>query len=190
MGGVRGGGARPPGEGPTLLTQTAVGSDYMLRSSDLVSVTVFQEPDLAVQDRVAADGTINVPLIGRVPVVGRTATAAADIVRQRLDAEYIVHPQVSVTVVEYTKQFFTLLGQVTSPGAYALPPNGHLPLMQAIGQAGGFTRIANASKITVKRTANGRETILKVDGKRLASSESQPFDVLPGDVITIGESMF
>ena len=64
-------------------------------------------------------------------------------------------------------------------------------MLQAIGRGGGYTRIANASSVTIKRQAGGRETLLKVNAKALAKeTNAQPFLILPGDTITVGESIF
>ncbi len=53
------------------------------------------------------------------------------------------------------------------------------------------TRIADPGKITVKRTSNGKDAVLKVNGKRMASGgEDVNFEVKPGDIITVGESIF
>lgn len=170
---------------------SSVGGDYVLRSNDLIAVTVFGEPDLAAQDRLSADGSVMLPLLGRVKISGRTAAGAAETIRQMLAADYLVSPQVNVSVVEHTKDYFTILGQVSSPGAYVLPPTGKLPFLQAIGMAGGFTRIASQSKITVKRKVSGREQVIKVDGKKLANDRNEAsFEILPGDVIIVGESLF
>jgi polysaccharide export outer membrane protein len=64
-------------------------------------------------------------------------------------------------------------------------------LLQAIGMAGGYTRIADPGKITLKRTVNGKEGVFKLNAKRMASGDAtSEFEVLPGDVITVGESLF
>lgn len=169
----------------------ATGGDYVLRSNDVVSVIVFGEPDLECIDRIAADGTISMPLVGRLKIGGKTPVGASDIIRAALQADYLVNPQVSLAVTEATKQYYTLLGQVATPGTYILPPTGKLSLLQAIGMGGGFTRMASTSKITVKRLVGGQEKIFKVDAAELSSGTGKgSFEVLPGDVITVKERLF
>jgi hypothetical protein len=59
--------------------------------------------------------------------------------------------------------------------------------------AGGYTRIAAPERITVRRQGANGDEILKVDGKRLARGTGggkSSFKVLPGDTITVGESIF
>ena len=56
--------------------------------------------------------------------------------------------------------------------------------------AGGYTRIANPSKVTLKRQgARGEETLFRLDAARMAKDrDSLRFEVLPGDTILVGES--
>jgi polysaccharide export outer membrane protein len=183
-------GGEPAGRAPSTAA-VMVGSDYVLRAGDVVTVTVFQEPDLACSERVAADGTIDVPLAGRINVAGKTALSASNSVKAALEDGFLVNAQVTLGVTDATKQYFTLLGQVASPGAYALPASGRISLLQAIGLAGGFTRLASPGRITVKRVLGGKDELIKVDADKLASGKGTGgFDVLPGDVITVKERIF
>jgi polysaccharide export outer membrane protein len=141
--------------------------------------------------RISRDGTVSLPLIGIVRLGGMTANEAGAVIRDLLDRDYIVRPQVTVTVLEFTRLTFTILGQVQRPGSYKIPSQGAFTLLQAIGRGGGYTRIANPSSVTVKRQANGRETLLKVNAKVLAKENgAEPFLILPGDTITVAESLF
>ena len=165
--------------------------NYLLAPDDVVRVKVFQEDDLDSTLRLSKDGTITFALIGLVHLAGKSSQDAAEIIRTRLAKDYLVNPQVSVTVLEYAKRRFTVLGQVQRPGSYDVPDRETVTLLQAIGMAGGYTRIANPSKITCKRRIEEKETILKLNAKSMASGQSSSgFEILPGDVITVGESMF
>ncbi len=118
---------------------------------------MFQEDDLDCVLRVSKDGTITFPLIGRVVIGGKTPQDAALAIKALLAKDYLVNPQVNVTVTEYAKRLFTVLGQVQRPGSYDLPDRDPLTLIQAIGMAGGYTRIADPGKITLKRTWMGKK---------------------------------
>lgn len=172
-------------------TLRAQQSNYLLTPNDLVSVTVFQEDDLATKVRVGNDGTISVPLIGSVHVGGKSVDDAAQIIRGRLAKGFLVNPQVNVGVVEFAKRLVTVLGQVQKGGTFEFPNQGPLDLLQAIGLAGGYSKTANPSKIIVKRRVAGKDVVMKIDGKELAGKkDAQPFEVLPGDTITVAESIF
>ncbi len=163
--------------------------NYLLAPNDLISVTIFQEDDLATKSRVGNDGTISVPLIGSVKVGGKSVDDAAQIIRSRLAKGYLVNPQVNVGVVEFAKRFVTVLGQVQKGGTFEFPDQGGLSLLQAIGLAGGYSKIANPKKIVVKRKLDGKETVVLVNGlEQAAKNGTQAFEVLPGDTITVAES--
>jgi polysaccharide export outer membrane protein len=182
-----------PGNGAARSAPTAgeAGSDYRIQPSDIVEVTVFQEPDLKSTLRVSSEGTIAFPLIGVVPVAGLPPQLAANGIRDRLAKGYLVNPQVSVTVMEFAKRRFTVLGEVQKPGSYDLPVQQEVTVLQAIGMAGGYTRIANPSKVTLMRNADGKSTTIELNAKRMArGNEESAAIVQPGDVITVAESRF
>ena len=164
---------------------------YRLAPNDLVYIKVFEEDDLNSTLRVSETGDIVFPLIGTVKIGGMSVQTATRTIRDLLDARYLVNPQVSVTVLGYANRNVTVLGQVQHPGAFSLKDQGSVDLLRAIGLAGGFTRLANASKVTVKRTVQGRDTVLVLDADRMGvKSSAQPFTVLPGDTITVPERLF
>jgi protein involved in polysaccharide export with SLBB domain len=167
------------------------GASYVLTPNDVLEIKVFQEDDLESKLRVAQNGTINFPLIGMVSVAGRTPNDAAAAIRAALAKDYLVNPQVTVTVAEYGKRRFTVIGQVQKAGSYDMPEREQVHLLDAIAMAGGYTRIADASKITVKRRKDGKEVTLKLDAKAMAKdNQVASFLVEPNDVITVWESIF
>jgi protein involved in polysaccharide export with SLBB domain len=172
-------------------TATNVVNDYMIMPSDILEIAVFQEPDLKSTLRVSNEGTIAFPLIGVVPIGGLTPQGAAQAIRDRLAKGYLVNPQVSVTVMEFSKRRFTVLGEVQKPGSYDMPAQQDITVLQAIGMAGGYTRIANPSKVTLMRRQEGKSTTFPLNAKSMASGNSESaFIVQPGDVITVAESRF
>jgi polysaccharide export outer membrane protein len=166
-------------------------SNYRINPNDLLDYRVFQETDLDSVIRVAGDGTAIFPLIGSVKLGGLSVAEATQLVASKLRNGYLVNPQVNLTVREYAKRYFTLLGEVGKPGAYDMSGQEGIPLLQAIGMGGGYSKIANPSNITVKRIIDGKETILKLNAKRMAKGDdSAAFMVRSGDIITVGEALF
>jgi protein involved in polysaccharide export with SLBB domain len=162
-----------------------------LAADDLLDFRVFQEPELDAVIRVAGDGNAIFPLVGSVPIAGKTLGEANELLRQRYMAGYLANPQITLTVRTYARRVFTILGQVMKPGSYAIEGSESISLLDAIGMAGGYTRIANPAKVTVKRSVGGQETVTRVDAKKMARSSSESsFRIQPGDVITVGESIF
>ena len=157
---------------------------------ELVQIKVFQEPDLDTAVRIPGDGHINSALIGEVALAGQSVQQATRAIRDRLQTRFLVNPQVSITVVEPAKRLFTVLGQVQRPGTYRFPEQQDLDLLQVIGIAGGYTRLADPGRIILKRRYPGPKIIL-LDGKRMARGEiGGPFSMRSGEVITVGERLF
>lgn len=174
---------------PPVVDERASG--YILAPNDLVDIKVFQEDDLESKVRISKEGTITFPLVGILRIGGKTPQEAARVVRDALAKGYLVNPQVTVNVLSYTKYRVTVLGQVQKPGTYDFPDREKLSLLEAIGLAGGYTRGANPSKVIVKRIVNGKESVYQLNAKNMASQgATKGFEVLPGDVITVAESMF
>ena len=185
---------QPLAPGENRAAASAAGStpdSYRLAANDLVYIKVFEEDDLNSTLRVSETGEVVFPLIGTVRIGGMSVQTATRTIRDLLDARYLVNPQVSVTVLGYANRNVTVLGQVQHPGAFSLKDQGSVDLLRAIGLAGGFTRLANAARVTVKRTVQGRETVLVLDADRMGvRTSAQPFTVLPGDTITVPERLF
>lgn len=162
---------------------------YVLKPNDVVVVKVYQEEDLTVQARVARDGSITLPLLGTVYLGSNTIEQAMNVIRDGLAKDYLVNPQVSLSIVEYAKRRFTVLGQVNRPGTYEMPSDDQLNLLQAIAMAGGYTRIGAPKKITLQRIAvDETQKIYHLNAESMAKDLGEkPFEVLPDDTITVGE---
>lgn len=181
----------PPEQVGLPASPAAVSQTYVLSPNDMVLVKVYQEEDLETRMRVAKDGTSSFPLIGVVQLGGKTINQAANLIRDALGKDYLVNPQITVTVVEYAKRRFTVLGQVQKPGTFEIPNEESVTLLQAIAMAGGYTRLANRAGVTVTRAVGGRKVIHTLDVKSAANDvDTKPFEILHEDTITIPERLF
>jgi protein involved in polysaccharide export with SLBB domain len=104
--------AKPSYQSPTT---------YVLSPNDLVLIKVYRHDDLESRLRIAKDGSSIFPLLGTVQLGGKTVEQATASVRELLAKDYLVNPQVTITVLEYAKRRFTVLGQVLKPGSYEIP---------------------------------------------------------------------
>jgi protein involved in polysaccharide export with SLBB domain len=182
-----------PGSAVALPPGVSAPTGYILSANDQVAVEVFGEEDLRTNGRLNGEGNLSVPLIGSVHLAGLTLTQAASRLTDLYARDYLVNPRVNVMLVGYAKRRFTMLGQINRPGSYEMPdgsPEG-IDLLEAVAMAGGYTRIAAPERISVRRHSNsGKDEIIRVDAKRLARGDRGNFTVLPGDAITVGESIF
>jgi polysaccharide export outer membrane protein len=179
------GGAESPA--PTPVT-TNTRPDYVLAANDVVAVTVYQEDDLNAKVRISKDGSIVLPLLGQVTVGGKTREQAAKVIRDLLAEKYLVSPQVSLDIAEYSKRRFTVLGNVQRPGTYEMPGDESVNLLQAISMAGGYTRIGTGRGVTIQRGQGLEKQSYKLDADSMAKDKNvKIFEILPDDTITVGE---
>lgn len=167
---------------------TVASPQYILRQGDVIQVQVYMEDDLTSISRIGKDGTITMPLLGAVYVVSNSLERATMIIHDLLAEKYLVHPQVTLNVTEFAKRRFTVLGQVQRPGTYDMPADDSVTLLQAIATAGGYTRIASARKISVQRSVDSENKLIRLNAETMAVDKKKaPFEILPNDVIVVGE---
>ena len=168
----------------------AVNGDYMLCPGDSLDMIVYREQDLNIRSKVGKDGMVQLPLLGEVKLGGLTVRAATALIRGKYNADYLVEPQIYLNVSAYKTTKFTIIGQVTKPGTYEYSESEPLGLLEGIGMAGGFTRIADRGHIVVKRREGDKIRTMKVNAKKLTDSGVDQFLLHSGDVINIGESWY
>jgi polysaccharide biosynthesis/export protein len=154
-------------------------------------VVIFQEPDLEREVRITQEHTITLPLLGSIDVKGKTVRQAEEIIRARYDKDYLVNPQVNLTVLEYVESTVQVVGAVNSPGAVRFPPEQKLTLVEAIARAGGHARIADLRKVRLTRVkADGQSESFTVNVDELMKGGSDEQWVLTkGDVIFVPERL-
>jgi polysaccharide export outer membrane protein len=181
-----------PVQGSAQSNQTVNESQtYILSPNDVVQIKIYQEEDLETKGRISKDGTIAFPLIGLAHLGGKTVQQAVALIRERLGRDYLVNPQVSLTIEEYAKRRFTVLGQVQKPGTFEIPSEESVTLLQAIAMAGGYTRLANRSNVIVTRVSAGKITTFNLNPKRAAGESTiREFEMSAEDTITIPERLF
>jgi polysaccharide export outer membrane protein len=162
---------------------------YSLRPMDLVKIQVFQEPDLDRELRVSQDRTIVMPLIGVIDVKKRTIRDVEQLIASLYSKDYLVNPQVNITVMEYSPKTVNVLGAVNTPGSVLIPPGNTLNLLDAIAHSGGFSRLANRSKLSLTRNLpDGQTENFTIDADHIVSGNSaNQWTLQDGDVIFVPE---
>lgn len=160
---------------------------YTLRPSDVVSVTVFREPDLSIENvPVGADGNLSLPLLGSVRVDGMTTRDLERTVTERLAQKDLIDPRVSVNVMQFGSHLVTVEGSVEKPGMYPFKPGTRLS--GAISLAAGLKREAKLSEVAVFRQTGRGMAVAKFDyGAVRAGTMLDPV-LLPSDRIVVGTS--
>jgi polysaccharide biosynthesis/export protein len=180
----------PADSSDSVPTETA-SSTYRLQPYDLIDVDVYNEADLHKPARLGSDGTVLLPLIGSVKVGGMTVAEATDEIAKRYGAGYVKSPSVLITVLQYRKSTFSILGQVLKPGIYEIPEGANVNILEAVSLAGGYVPKASQNSITVKRLVDGKETMVKIKAGDMAQDPNvTPFVILPGDSILVPASQY
>ncbi|MFZ2325009.1 MAG: polysaccharide biosynthesis/export family protein [Ignavibacteriaceae bacterium] len=167
-------------------------TDYVLQPSDLIRVMVFQEPDLLREVRITQEYTITLPLIGTIDLRNKTVRQAEEIIRSLYDKDYLVNPQINLTVLEYTQRTVKVIGAVNQPGAIVFPPEQKMGLLEAIARAGGFSRVAERRKVRLTRTLEDGKTenyVINTD-EMIQGASAEQWLLTKGDVIFVPERIF
>jgi polysaccharide export outer membrane protein len=166
-----------------------VGENYILKPSDVISVEVYQEGDLEKSVRVEGDGSVALALIGKVKVAGMTVAEAQSLITDLYNRDYIVDPQVSLLVVQFSPKIIHILGSVNSPGVVEIPPDRDLSLTEAIAGVRGISRLGNPKSVTIKRVeADGRARQMEVNFSRIVSDPNVKDIILQeGDTVWVPE---
>ena len=156
-----------------------------LDHGDTVRVTVFQQPDLTTEARISERGTIVFPLIGEVELNGLTPTqAGARIAQQLKDGNFLVNPQVNVTVPKTYDRQVAVLGQVARPGKYALEEAG-ARLTDALALAGGISPTGNDVVTVLTRRGNPEKRQIDVAAIVRNGDMSANIEMQNGDTIFV-----
>ena len=177
----------PPGQTPA---QTQAARDQFVRAyrigpGDLLEISVFEVAELSQTVRVSEDGSITLPLIGRVMVEGLTQEGVVQKLTELLQAKYVKNPQVTIFIKEYKNQQVSVLGAVTTPGNYELV--GRRNLLQIISMAGGLTETAGNEVLILREGPDGGTSSITIDLKDLLVNRNQELNVPiePNDIINV-----
>jgi polysaccharide export outer membrane protein len=181
-------GAAPEKEAQTTVVEDKTLTDHRLAPLEIILVDVFGEKDLSREVRVQASGKISFPLLGDVDVAGKTTTEVEKILKDMLGKDYLVEPQVMVAVKDYRQRYVNMIGQVVKPGAIPLPGEEKWTILDAIGQAGGLTRVANQNHIEFSR--QGQVQTFSLEQLKKITDPAKKIILEPGDTISVRESVW
>ena len=157
---------------------------YKIGTGDIIEVQVWKEEELSRILAVRIDGRISLPLVGDVVAAGKsTGELALDLEKQF--SRLIGEPEVSVMLTENRSQRYYIMGQIGTPGEFAI--DYPITVMQAIARSGGFQEWAEKSKIKVLRRENGREKMIIFNYESFMKGRFPEMNILimPGDTIIV-----
>lgn len=172
------------GAGPAQAAAPRIGP------GDTVRVTVFGQPDLATEARVAEQGTIDMPLVGAVKIAGKSRTGAANAIAEALKkGQFLRQPQVTVALTTVRSRQVSVLGLIAHPGRYPLE-EAHPSVADLIAAAGGIAP-GGADTVTVIRDGETKRVKALGDDFALQAGDTIYVDRAPvfyiyGEVLRSG----
>ena len=161
--------------------------EYHLGPEDVISVEVFGEPNYSKAGIVIPPtARISYPLIaGGVFVAGKTTDQVAAEIKKRLD-EYIIDPQVTVTLDKVGSARFGVLGKVGTPGVKLM--NRRYNVYEAIAEAGGIIKEGDPTRVLLLRmNKQGGYTQTTINYRDLMKGKGAVPYLLPGDQLIVPE---
>ncbi len=161
-----------------------------LGRGDVINISVYDEPDLTISGiPIRPDGRISFPLAGDIQAEGLTVSQLSDSLTEGL-LNFILAPKVSVIVLEFNSQHYTIFGEVVHPGVFPLKTD--VSITEALAVAGGLNKgqfratsveLADLNHAFIAR--NGK--VLPVDFVRLIRQGDLRYDISlqSGDYIYI-----
>ena len=168
-------------------SETANAPEYRIGVLDVLSIRVFQEPELTFEQiGVTSAGTINFPFIGEMNVAGMTPVTLSREIEAGLGQRYIRDPQVVVGVVTSAAQRVTVDGEVVQPGVYEIA--GTSSLIESIARARGLKFTGVDDEVIVFRMIEGERHGAVFDLRAIREGRAPDPEILGGDRIVVGYS--
>ncbi|MGK7874552.1 MAG: SLBB domain-containing protein [Xenococcaceae cyanobacterium] len=162
-------------------------TDYILGGGDILRIDIFQLEELSGEFLVLVDGTVNLPLIGRVRVGGLSLPEMNELVSQQY-ARFLKRPIITVSVITPRPLKIAISGEINSPGTYTVTfeEGSTFPSVTNMLQlAGGITTAADIGKVQIRRFFQGKERVLTLNLWELLQQGNLNQDVTLRDGDTI-----
>jgi polysaccharide export outer membrane protein len=158
-------------------------SRIVIGPGDLIEIQMIGDESTPTTARVLRDGTLTVPLLGPVPVAGKTSDELAASLEQQLK-RYVTVPKVVVFIRESVTSV-AVIGEVRQAGVMEMPAPASV--LETLAKAGGLTEYADPSAIFVLRTQGGKTERIRFSYAALIEAEpaATRFQLKTGDVVVV-----
>lgn len=171
------------------LTTSPIDTPYVLGAGDTIQLTAVNVPEFSGQQQVGMDGSILLPVVGRVTIAGLTLPEAEAAIATRLSRE-LRRPRILITVLKSRPLRVGIAGEIKQPGFYTIASDSiQAPsIAQAIQTAGGLTLSANLQQIEIRRrdrTKGIQRLVVNLSDLTQAGDLDQNLALRDGDSIYI-----
>ena len=160
--------------------------EYLLGAGDAIRITAYNNPDLTTEAKIAEDGSVSFPLVGRVVLGGLTKPAAEQQLAKLLtEGGFLRQATINIAITEYRSQQVSVLGAVTRPGKY--PISAATTAMDVLAEAGGIAPTGSWVIRLIQHDRDGKSVERDIDLNQLVASNgaNQDLSVHNGDVIFV-----
>lgn len=161
-----------------------VDPSYELGIGDVLRVDVVTDPEMSGSLPVGSDGTVDLPVAGRVKVVGYTLDGAKEQIEAHLKDGYLKNPQVTLSVLKLVSKILKVTGGVATPGEYPMTSH-HFLVSQLLVRSGGLVDPSTPTA-EVWRDVAGQREVIPVDVVALSRGErAADLELIPGDTLVV-----
>ncbi len=158
---------------------------YIIRPGDEIEILVWEQPSFNTLTTVSRMGTVAVPLVGEIMVVGLTQDELKRSLEVKL-AEFIKGDiNLTISVRNTDTMIVSVLGKVARPDNY--PVVDQTSIFRLLSTAGGLTEDANMKKVKLYRQSmpNGYETLNLIEYLDSGQLDAPEITVRPGDIVFV-----
>jgi polysaccharide export outer membrane protein len=159
-------------------------SGYGIQPGDVLSISVWGEPELQREVLVRPDGEISFPLVGTLPAAGLGISTLTENIAEQLD-RFVPEPAVTISVLQMNGNRIYVLGRVNRPGEFVVLRR--VSVLQALAMAGGLTPYAERKDIRILRGQGEDQLAMRFDYSAVERGEAlgQNITLQPGDVVVV-----
>lgn len=177
-------GALPAVGTPPIITEDV---KYILGPNDVIAIEVRRHPEFSGQYAINSEGKIEYKFVGDVVVNDLTKAHLKERLCDIL-SEYIIDPEVEVTIVAYLSKVFYVVGEVSNPGKFYMRGNS-ISVREALVQAGLPTHTAamKACRLITPNDDGNKKNYDTVDAMSLLyeGNLTENLEMKPGDVLYV-----
>ena len=156
---------------------------YVVGPRDLLLVEVVGEAELTREVIVSENGQLQMPYLPPFLVTGRSVQEVATVIADAYRGDYLVNPQITVSVSQHRSQQVEIYGAVKKQGAYFLTKP--TTLLELLGEAGGVEVARNSQQVVVRLPSGEVHT---VNYENLRASGTGNMILEPGTTITVQDN--
>lgn len=158
-------------------------ANYLVMPGDVLTIDVFQAEQLSKDYTVDPTGNLAIPLIGSIIAAGKSIPELRRDIASRLAQTYMNNPDVSIALKESVNRTVTVDGAVRQPGMFSV--TSPLTLIQAVAMAKGTDEGANAHRVGIFRTVDGKRVAAAFDLTSIRDGEEPDPQIYPGDIVVV-----